>query len=125
RTLGAGPAKVFWKVQIPMARPAIVIGLTLVMMETLNDIGAVQFLGINTLTFAVYDTWLNRGSLSGAAQIAAAMLGLVTLLIWLERAARLSQRYSSSRTTAAVHDVVRTRLSRLAAMGALLVCIIP
>ncbi|CAD7054635.1 iron ABC transporter permease [Pseudorhizobium endolithicum] len=125
RTLGASPAKVFWRVQIPMARPAIVIGLTLVTMETLNDIGAVQFLGINTLTFAVYDTWLNRGSLGGAAQIAVAMLGLVALLIWLERAARRSQRYSSNRTTAAVYDVVRIRLSGPRAVAAACACIIP
>ncbi len=48
RTLGAGPLKVFFKVQIPMARPAIMVGLTLVMMETLNDIGAVEYLGVQT-----------------------------------------------------------------------------
>ncbi|MBB6179942.1 iron(III) transport system permease protein [Rhizobium flavum] len=125
RTLGASPARVFWRIQIPMARPAIMIGLTLVTMETLNDIGAVQFLGINTLTFSVYDTWLNRGSLSGAAQIAAVMLGIVALLIWLEQAARRSQRFSTNRTTGAVHDVVRTGLTGAAAAGATAFCLLP
>lgn len=125
RTLGAGPLKVFWQIQIPMARPAIMIGVTLAMMETLNDIGAVQFLGINTLTFAVYDTWLNRGSLSGATQIAVVMLAIVALLIWLERVARRSQRFTSNKTTAAVHDAVKRRLKGPAALAATLLCALP
>src|SRR5690606_17364334 len=125
RTLGAGPLKVFWRIQIPMARPAIMIGVTLAMMETLNDIGAVQFLGINTLTFAVYDTWLNRGSLSGATQIAVVMLAIVALLIWLERVARSSQRFTSNKTTAAVHDAVKQRLKGPAAIAATLLCTLP
>src|SRR5690606_25794504 len=125
RTLGAGPLKVFWRIQIPMARPAIMIGVTLVMMETLNDIGAVQFLGINTLTFAVYDTWLNRGSLSGATQIAAVMLLIVALLIFVERAARRSQRFTSNKTTTATHDIVKLELKGANAIAATLICALP
>ncbi len=125
RTLGAGPLKVFWRIQIPMARPAIMIGVTLVMMETLNDIGAVQFLGINTLTFAVYDTWLNRGSLSGATQIAAVMLLIVALLIFVERAARRSQRFTSNKTTTATHDIVKLELKGANAIAATLMCALP
>ncbi len=125
RTLGAGPLKVFWRIQIPMARPAIMIGLTLVMMETLNDIGAVEFLGVNTLTFSVYSTWLNRGSLSGAAQIASVMFIVVALLILLERAARRSQRFSSNKTTAVVNDMVRPRLRGLRAAAAATFCALP
>ncbi|MFB2549464.1 ABC transporter permease [Ensifer soli] len=125
RTLGAGRLKVFLAVQIPMARPAIVIGLTLVTMETLNDIGAVEFLGVQTLTFSIYDTWLNRGSLGGAAQIACIMLVFVALLIAVERSARRRQRFSSNRTTAAVHDAIRIRLSGMKAAGAMLACFLP
>ena len=125
RTLGAGPLKVFWRIQIPMARPAIMIGVTLVMMETLNDIGAVQFLGINTLTFAVYDTWLNRGSLSGATQIAAVMLLIVALLIFVERAARRSQRFTSNKTTTATHDIVKLELKGANAIAATLMGALP
>ena len=77
RTLGARPAKVFWRVLLPVARPAIVAGVALVLMETINDIGAAEYLGVRTLTFAVYTTWLNRGSLEGGAQIALLMLVLV------------------------------------------------
>ena len=125
RTLGAGPVRVFWKIQIPMARPAIVIGLTLVMMETLNDIGAVEFLGVNTLTFSVYNTWLNRGSLAGAAQIASVMFVIVGLLILLERLARRNQRFSSNKTTASVNDMVRRHLRGWRALLALVLCALP
>nr|WP_245224307.1 iron ABC transporter permease [Rhizobium halophytocola] len=110
RTLGAGPFKVFWRVQIPMARPAIMIGLTLVMMETLNDIGAVEYLGVQTLTFSIYDTWLNRGSLAGAAQIACMMLVIVAAIMLIERAARRRQRFASQKTTANVADALRRPL---------------
>ncbi|MCF6369594.1 iron ABC transporter permease [Rhizobium sp. TRM95001] len=125
RTLGAGPAKVFWRIQIPMARPAIMVGLTLVMMEAMNDIGAVEFLGINTLTFSVYYTWLNRGSLAGAAQIATMMLAFVALLILLERMARRSQRFSSSKTTTSVNDMTRLRLRGAPAAAATILCSLP
>ena len=53
-----------------MARPAIVAGVALVLMETINDIGATEYLGVRTLTLSIFNTWLNRGSLPGAAQIA-------------------------------------------------------
>ena len=55
------------------------------MMEVLNDIGAVEYLGINTLTIGVYDTWVVRGTLGGAAQLALGLLGFMALLLWLER----------------------------------------
>ncbi len=125
RTLGAGPLKVFARVQIPMARPAIMVGLTLVMMESLNDIGAVEYLGVHTLTFSIYDTWLNRGSLGGAAQIACVMLVFVIALIFLERAARKRQRFSSQKTTAMVHDMVRLKLSGWRKWSAVLFCLLP
>lgn len=125
RTLGASPARVFFRVQLPMARPAIVAGLMLVMMETLNDIGAVEYLGVNTLTFSIYDTWLNRGSLSGAAQIASVMLVIVVLLVVAERHARRSQRFAGSKTTSAVHDAVRVPLRGVAKWAATLFCLAP
>lgn len=125
RTLGAGPYRVFFRVQLPMARPAVIIGLTLVMMEVLNDIGAVEFLGVNTMTFAVYSTWLNRGSLTGAAQIASAMLFLIAILILIERAARRRQRFTDNRTISAAGDATRHRLSGVKAFLAMLVCALP
>ena len=95
RSLGAGPFRMFFSVALPLARPAIVVGITLALLETLNDIGAVEILGVHTLTFAVYDTWLNKGSLTGAAQIAMLMLALVVALMLLERWARRKQNYTA------------------------------
>ncbi|WP_421981518.1 ABC transporter permease [Roseibium sp.] len=95
RTLGASPYGLFFRIALPLARPAIAIGVSLALMECLNDIGAVTFFGVRTLTFSVYDVWLNRSSLSGAAQLALAMLVMVLLLIWLERLGRSRQRFDA------------------------------
>jgi iron(III) transport system permease protein len=99
RTLGAGPGKVFWRILLPVARPAIVAGTVLVLMETINDIGASEYLGVRTLTFSVFSTWLNRGSLEGAAQIAMVMLALVFVLLAIEQKARQKQRFHTGRAT--------------------------
>lgn len=125
RTLGAGPFKVFLRVQLPMARPAIAIGLSLVMMESLNDIGTVEYLGVNTLTFAIYDTWLNRGSLGGAAQLAIILLLASGALIVMERAARRRQRFASGKTTAIVPDAVRLKLGFWKGLFATAFCMTP
>ena len=96
RTLGAGRLELFRTVALPLARPALAVGLALALLEALNDIGASEYLGVRTLTVSVYTTWLNRGSLPGAAQIACAMLVVVIALIWLERRGRRDRRYTVS-----------------------------
>ena len=96
RTLGAGRFELFRAVALPLAGPALAIGLSLALLEALNDIGASEYLGVRTLTVSVYTTWLNRGSLAGAAQIACVMLAIVVLLIALERSGRRDRRYTIS-----------------------------
>lgn len=96
RTLGAKRWRTFWHVSLPMARPALAIGLSLVLLETLNDIGASEYLGIRTLTVAVFTTWHNRGSLAGAAQIACLILLIVAALVMLERHGRRDRSYALS-----------------------------
>ena len=81
RTLGRSAAETFWQIALPLARPALAAGVALALMETLNDIGAVEFFGVDTLTVAVYSTWLDRGSLAGATQIACVMLAFVFVLL--------------------------------------------
>jgi iron(III) transport system permease protein len=88
RTLGANRWNVFRRISLPMARPALAVGLALVALETLNDIGASEYLGIRTLTVSVFTTWLNRGSLAGAAQLSCMMLMIVAGLIAMERYGR-------------------------------------
>jgi iron(III) transport system permease protein len=95
RTLGASPATVFRRVALPLARPAIAVGAALALMETLNDIGASEFLGVQTLTVAIYTTWVTRADLAGAAQIALSMLAIVFALLAVERHARRRQRYAT------------------------------
>lgn len=96
RTLGAGRFAVFFRVALPLARPAIVVGVSLALLETLNDIGASEFLGVQTLTVSVYTTWVTRSDLAGAAQIALTMLAIVIGLILLERHGRKRQRYANT-----------------------------
>jgi iron(III) transport system permease protein len=88
KTLGANRWTVFWRVSLPMARPALAVGVALVALETLNDIGASEYLGVRTLTVSIFTTWLNRGSLAGAAQLSCFMLATVGGLIALERYGR-------------------------------------
>ncbi|MDX2307644.1 MAG: iron ABC transporter permease [Hyphomicrobium sp.] len=93
RTLGETSIGAFWRVALPLARPALAAGLALVAMETLNDLGAVQHLGVQTLSASIYATWLQRSSLPGAAQIAVVALVAVGLVLAAERAARGDSRY--------------------------------
>ena len=95
RTLGLTRTQTFSRIALPLARPAIAVGLSLALMEALNDIGAAEFMGVRTLTVSIYSTWVTRSDLPGAAQIALAMLTLVLALLLLERWARRHQRYAN------------------------------
>nr|WP_232449066.1 iron ABC transporter permease [Burkholderia ubonensis] len=114
RTLGAGRIATFWRVVVPLARPAIAVGVSLALLETLNDIGASEFLGVQTLTVSVYTTWITRSDLAGAAQIALAMLAIVVGMIVLERYGRRRQRYAHGRR---MRPLAPRRLSGPAAWG--------
>ena len=122
RSLGAGRTALFRRVALPLARPAIAIGAALALLETLNDIGASEFLGVQTLTVAVYSTWITRSDLPGAAQIALAMLLLVVALVALERHGRRRQRYA---TTLRPRPMQPQRLRGIAAGCALALAALP
>lgn len=91
RLLGCTPWQSFHRLSLPLARPAIMVAVSLVAMETLADFATVHFFAINTLTTAVYDTWLGYGSLATAAKLSSLMLLAVVLLIALERRSRSRQ----------------------------------
>ncbi|MFM5010094.1 ABC transporter permease [Aeromonas sp. R9-2] len=91
RLLGCTPWQGFHRLSLPLARPAIMVAVSLVAMETLADFATVHFFAINTLTTAVYDTWLGYGSLATAAKLSCLMLLAVVLLIALERRSRSRQ----------------------------------
>lgn len=93
RVLGCTPWRAFVRVALPLARPAVVVGVALALMETLNDLGAVEFFGVQTFTVGIFDVWLNMGNVSGAAQLALVLLVVVIALIWVERHARRHRRF--------------------------------
>ena len=93
RGLGRGPFQSFFLVALPLARPAIIVGITLVLMETLNDFGTVDFFAVSTFTLGIYDVWLNMNNIAGAAQLAAVLLLFVMILILAERFARRKKRF--------------------------------
>ena len=123
RTLGADPVRLFLRVGLPLARPSITVGISLVLMECLNDIGAVEFFGVRTLTFSIYDTWLNRSSLAGAAQLSCTILLFVFLLLWLERYARRNQRYAM--TSSHYRPLPCFLLNRRKSVLAIIACTLP
>ncbi|HWV55721.1 iron ABC transporter permease [Pseudorhodoplanes sp.] len=96
RTLGASRLMLARHVALPLARPALAVGLSLALLEALNDIGASEYLGVQTLTLSIFTTWINRSSLPGAAQIACAMLVIVIALMALERHGRRHRRFVTS-----------------------------
>jgi len=97
RSLGHSALSTFFKVVLPIARPAVAVGLSLVLMETLNDFGTVDFFAVQTLTAGLFDTWMNLGNLGGAAQIATTMLVFVVILVTLERYSRRRQQQYAAR----------------------------
>ncbi|MGB0712248.1 MAG: ABC transporter permease [Gammaproteobacteria bacterium] len=123
RSLGLSPWQSFLRVALPMARPAIVVGLALVLMETLNDFGTVDFFAVQTFTAGIYDVWLNMSSVRGAAQLALVLLVFVFVLLTLERWARRNQRYHSLTTRR--RTTVGYTLRGARAWLALLACVLP
>jgi iron(III) transport system permease protein len=123
RTLGQTPWGTFRYVALPLAKPALAAGLMLALMETLNDLGAVQHLGVETLSAAIYTTWLQRSSLAGAAQIATVALLLVSGLFWAERALRSGGRVHG--TTGRLRAIPFSDLEGWKAVAALAVCGLP
>jgi iron(III) transport system permease protein len=123
RTLGRTPFGAFTSVGLPMARPALVAGLVLALMECLGDLGAVQYLGVRTLTASIYATWLQRSNLGGAAQIATVLLAVVLVLFVLERVARgESQFHNMSRRHRAIPFA---DLDGWRGLAAAIVCFLP
>jgi iron(III) transport system permease protein len=104
RTLGNGPWQTFWRVALPLARPAIAAGLSLALMETLADYGTVQYFGVQTFTTGIFRTWYGLGDPAGAAQLSALLLSFVLVLIALEQSSRRHSRYHQ---TSQRHQAIR------------------
>ncbi len=119
RTLGCGPWATFWRVSLPSARPAIIAGLSLALMETLADYGTVQYFGVRTFTTGIFRTWFGLGDSAAAAQLAALLLAFVFALIVAERRSRRRARYHhvGTRSRPLTTHVLRGRRGWLATVA--------
>jgi iron(III) transport system permease protein len=88
RLAGYGPLGAFLRVAVPLARPAIVAGSALALMETLADFGTVSYFALEVFTTGIFKAWLSLGDSVAAAQLSSCLLGFVVLLLALERANR-------------------------------------
>jgi len=123
RSLGLGPWRCFFQVSLPLARPALVAGTALALMETLADYGTVAYFGVQTFTTGIFRAWFSLGDRVAAAQLAAALMGFVMLVLALEHASRGKARFNN--TSRAQSAPVRQRLTGFSALGATLVCLLP
>jgi iron(III) transport system permease protein len=123
RTLGLGNAAVFFRVALPLARPAVVAGTALALMETIADFGAVSYFGVPTFTTGIYQAWFSMGERVVAAQLSAALLGFVVLVLLLERLSRGRKRFHETSQRTRVPS--RQRLTGLPAAAATTLCAIP
>ncbi len=123
RTLGRGPWRSFATVALPLARPGIVAGLSLALMETLNDFGTVDYFAVDTFTTGIYRTWLGLGEAAAAAQLAAILLIFVFSLVVLERWSRRRIRFHH--TSIRYRRLPGYRLTGIRAASAFAACLAP
>ncbi len=123
RTLGCSPWRGFFRVALPLARPAVAAGVALALMETLNDFGTVQHFGVDTFTTGIYRTWLGMREPAAAAQLAAILMLFVAAVFVLERWSRGRRGFAHSSTR--YRPLPRYRLAGLRAALAMLACALP
>ena len=123
RILGKSPWRTFWGIALPIARPAVVAGVTLVLMEVLNEYGAVRYFGITTFTTGIFRAWFSLGDPPAAIRLAGCLLLLVFFLILVERAQRGRARFDSGSAT--YRPIVRFRLDGWKKWGAFAACGLP
>ena len=122
-TLGKSSIYSFFHIALPMARPAIIIGLILVIMESMNEFAAFEYYGVDTLSVGVYITWLGKNNLGGAAQIAIFMLLFVFLLMIIEKGLRKKRSFAQNNRK--LMSVNRIKLSKGRSVFAIIICAVP
>lgn len=119
RSLGASPFRAFWQVALPAARPAIIGGLALALMETLADFGVVDYFGIPTFSTGIFRTWLSMGEKLAAMKLAAIMFVFVAILVGVEK---FSKKQDTSSRFNRDANIVSMQLSPLFATMATIFC---
>ena len=124
--LGASLARRVRTVALPLARPAVMAGVALALMETLADYGVGSYFGLSTFTTGIYRAWLSMNDATAAAQLASILLLVVALLLALERRAQSHLRFASTRGAAAQADEAQAvPLYGGAALAASTLCALP
>jgi len=123
RTLGRGPWRGFLTVALPLARPSIAAGTSLVMMETLAEFGAVEYCAVDTFATGIYRTWRSLEAPTAAAQLAAVLLSVVMLVVLIEVLARRRARFYQMSSRG--QPMRRARLGPLGSIGAITACGLP
>ncbi len=123
RSLGAGAFARFWRVGLPLARPAIAAGTAIVMMETVNDFGTVDYFAVQTLTTGIFSVWLESNNAGGAAQLSSVVLMLVIVLVTMEKVSRRKVKFFSLSTRQRAPE--RTQLTGLHGALAFGFCLLP
>ncbi len=123
RTLGCNAVDAFRRVALPLARPAIMVGLSLVVMETLADYGTVQYFGVSTFTTGIFRTWFGLGNSMAAAQLSALLLLFVAVFLYLEKRSRRQARFHH--TSSRYSNLLQQQLNKGAGLCALTFCALP
>lgn len=123
KSLGRGSWYSFFYVAIPMARPAIIAGLSLALMETLADFGTVEYFSVATFTTGIYRTWFGLDDSIAAAQLSSILLIFVLVILAMERWSRRQSRYYQQNADKIQHH--RITLSSRAAWLAFFCCFMP
>ena len=123
RTLGCSPWGAFLRVALPMARPALVAGVLLALMETLADFGTVAYFGVPVFTTGIYRAWFSLGDPVSAAKLSAVLLAFVFTLVALERWNRGGMRFHQLGAPAAERKPYELAGGRAAL--AVIVCLVP
>ena len=123
RILGKSSWQTFWRVALPMARPAVIAGVTLVLMEVLNEYGAVRYFGVTTFTTGIFRAWFSLGDSTAAIRLSGCLLLFVFFLILLERVQRGRARFDGG--TAQHRPVVRFDLRGWRRWAAAVACGLP
>ena len=123
RSLGCGPWRSFFRVALPLARPSIIAGLSLALMETLSDFGTVDYFGVSTFTTGIYRTWFGMGAQIAAAQLSAMLMVFILVLIILERWSRRQAKYYQAKNS--VQRPQPHTLKGIRAWGSTLACGLP
>ena len=123
RSLGAQTAQRFFKISLPLARPAVAAGVAIVMMETVNDFGTVDYFAVQTLTTGIFSVWLQSSNVGGAAQLACVVLTMVILLVSLEKLSRNKMQFFNM--SSKQKKVTKIRMHGAINILAFLCCFVP